>query len=246
MYYFILPETLKTHRDRLSLSQAGLAAAASVERRTIIKIEKNNGPKRTRDFVARSLAIALEVQVEDLQKPIPEEVFLLDIDVFSHLRRVLSQRDHYHAMKIFEYVEYHLAEALDIAQIQLGPGWETEALKGPRPTLPSVPAGPLSVSHGTIDQGALHEFLATWHRLFVEKAVDPDRVYRDVQFAELHAVTRKLPVVEKGRINLFWVKAYLRRISGIRSGEFILRRFVNMDAELWHVVAENSEYLPEF
>lgn len=117
MYYNILPETLKTHRDRLGWSQQTLAEKARISRKTVIEKETHDGLVKVRDFIAKGLARALDVEIADLAKPIPEELFSPDIDVFHLLRRSLGERDDYHTFRILEYISYQLAEVLDIAEL---------------------------------------------------------------------------------------------------------------------------------
>lgn len=235
VYYPILPETLISLRSRLGWSQEKLATEAGVERRTIIKKERSVGPAQTRDFIALRIAGALGIDVSDLFRPIPEEVFFLDVDVFSHLKHSLEYADHYHAKKILDYITYHLAEALDAAQLDLNPDWQKTALEGPKPRFPSTPTTPSSLGYASKDEEAFRNLLAIWHQTFGDLPVNPDRVLREPRYEAFHLAVQMLPVVEHGRINHFWFKAYLRRNAFTVRGEYTLRKIPNFDAELWSV-----------
>jgi transcriptional regulator with XRE-family HTH domain len=235
MYYDILPETLLTLRDRQGWSQAKLAAEAGVHRKTIIEKEKSGCNTRTRDFLAKRIAQALGVGVHELGKTIPEETFRLDIDVFCQLRRMLSKGDNYHSIRTLKYIAYHLAEALEIAQLDLGPNWNVKALEGPRPTLPTVPAGPIEISYGQIDRDILSELMGAWRATFDGSLVNPSKILRDPKFARLQAVIGRLPVTENGKINIFWLKAYLRRVSDQVIDGYSFCRFSTFQEELWCV-----------
>ncbi|WP_168157371.1 helix-turn-helix transcriptional regulator [Erythrobacter sp. QSSC1-22B] len=240
MYYDILPETLKTLRDRFGWSQQKLAEEAGIHRKTIISKENGEGKERTRDFVALKIAESLGVEVGDLGKSIPEEAFRLDIDVCCHLRRVLEQGDNFHSIKVLEYITYHLAEALDIAQLDLGPDWNVKALERPRPTLPTVPAGPIEISHGEIDEDTLLQLLVAWHSTFGEYLVDPNRMLSDPRCSIIHEIIKRLPVMERGKINRFWFKAYLRRVSGrVVNGHQILMSST-FDCEMWRLIKSDE------
>lgn len=237
MYYHILPQTLLTLRDRFGWTQQKLAEEAGVERRTIIKKEMSDGPSATRDFVAERLANALGVEPVDLTKPIPEEIFRLDIDVFAHLRRTLAEKDHFYSQKILNYISYHFAEALDIAQVELTKDWQIKALEGPRPGLPAVPSGPIAINYGELDEPLLLEMMSEWHTTFGQELVNPDNILLYPKYSNIRSIVEKLPVVEKGRINSFWFKAYLRRASKKSVGGYTLYKISTFSSELWCVVS---------
>jgi hypothetical protein len=200
-----------------------------------MRIEKNDGPRLTRDYIADKIARAIGVEASDLAKPIPQEVFHLDVDIFAHLRRTSSERDHYYSMKLLKYTIYHLAEALERADLKLGPDWQEQMLSEPRPSLPFVPTGPLSISHGEIDGDDLLGFMTTWHSMFGEAPFDPEEIIKHSRTDALRSSVEKLPVFDRGKINSFWLEAYLRKATGATLSGYKLHKLSFLDVQCWIV-----------
>ncbi len=112
MFCRIVPDTLRAYRDRLKWSQEQLAEKAGVNRQTIIRKENAKEPENTQVHIVEKLARAMGVSVQDLCRPVQNEAFFLDVDVFSHLKICLNDGDHFHAKKFFDYIIYNLAQSL--------------------------------------------------------------------------------------------------------------------------------------
>lgn len=239
MFCRIVPDTLRAHRDRLKWSQEQLAEKAGVNRQTVIKKENAGEPVSTNMHTAEKLARAMGLSVQDLCRPVQNEAFFLDIDVFSHLKICLNDGDHFHTGKLLDYITYNLAEALDQAQLGLVPDWQKISLAGQKPPLPSLPLTAISYFDKRISpdfEDLIMDFFDVWNKTFGGDSVLIEDLESSENSAEWHDAIRKLPVFERGRLKSSKFRALLYTCTKIKSDRYRLWLMPFSDLERWKLL----------